>query len=844
MSGGGWDADPTAERARVVDLIRTAHLMMGPAVVGLLIVDSAIRDRVVVGGGLLYLAAGAVALATLTGRRLLLGLGLLDLGLIAAVASTSPATFTVLLVPAAAAVSVGWYAGPLVTGALLGSAAVSMGIAAVMAHVPSGLLAVAVMTVTGAGLARSNLRFVDDRRASVLAARELVESLPVIVWESDLATGEVTRVMGDVEGLLGFDERTWCTLPAGGRVHPDDLARGHWIDEDSAPPPGVPHLREFRLRRADGTFMPAREIVRVVEVDGRRVLRGVTLDVTAEADARTAVERYAAVIDHQRDPVVVVERDGGDPVVVHANRAFAALVGGDGQAAGRSLAEVAPWLPAALRDDLARAGRLHFERRDVELDTPAGSGIYDIEAVGLPDGASALLLRDVTERRRAAEAIRHQAFHDALTSLPNRSLLFDRLRHALASLGRGRRSVGLLLADLDQFKEVNDTLGHAYGDRLLQTIGARLADAARDGDTVARLGGDEFAVVVTDVDLEGLGVVAERIAACIREIIRLDGLDIEVGVSIGGVLAPDHGRDPHVLLQRADIAMYEAKRAGASYRPYTPDRDPHSRDRLVLMGEIRRLFTDELEVWFQPKVDLRTRRVPGVEALARWRHRRLGLLGPERFIELCEMSGAVSELTFGVLDRALAAAGDWGVEIAVNVPVRNLYDRALPERVLEVLARHGVEPGRLVLEITEREIMEDHRTILEVLAELHDAGIRLSVDDFGTGYSSLTHLRRLPLAEIKIDRAFVAGMLDNENDYIIARSIIDLAHNLGHRVVAEGVEDAATATLLEQLGCDLAQGFLFARPGPAARIGPLVTAGGSLEMRELGAPDDTRADTG
>ncbi len=834
IPSGGWAADPAAERERIVSLVRSAHLWMGPPAVAVMILGFGLRPGPVVAGGLTYLLVGALVVASLRGRALLIALGLIDIALSSLVAATSPAAFTVVLVPIAAAVSVGWYAGPGATAVLLVMATVGMGAAAVVSGAESGLVAVGVMAVTSVGFARSNLRFVEDRRSSVLALHELVDSLPIILWEAELGSGRMTRVMGAVESLLGLTDEEWSALPPGSRVHPDDMAGGHWIDEDNAPPTGSPTVREFRLRRADGSWMQCREFVRVVELGGRRLLRGVTLDVSAEASARAAVERYAAVVDHQRDPVVVVERGDEGPVVVHANAAFRALNRSDGAdgadgdpVVGRPLVEVAPWSPSLVLGDVdaVLGGADGAERSDVEIEPPCGPGIFDIEVVALPDGAVAVALTDVTERRRVAEAMRHQAFHDALTALPNRSLLFDRLGHALAGLGRDRRSVGLLLADLDQFKEINDTLGHAYGDRLLQTLGSRLAAIAREGDTVSRLGGDEFAFVVADVDLAGLRAVAERVASCIGEVIRLDDLSVEVGVSIGGVLAPDHGRDPHLLLQRADVAMYEAKRSGASYRVYTPDNDPHSRDRLTLMSEIRRLLDGDLAVWFQPKVDLRTRRVTGVEALARWRHPRLGLLGPDRFIELCEVSGVMAELTFCVLDGALEGISAWDdVEVAVNVPVRNLYDRALPERVHELLERHGVDAGRLLLEITEREIMEDHRTVLDVLAQLDAAGIRVSIDDFGTGYSSLTHLRRLPLHEIKIDRAFIAGMLDNENDYIIARSIIDLAHNLGLRVVAEGVEDRATLALLETLGCDLAQGFLFARPGPVERVGALLAA--------------------
>ena len=248
------------------------------------------------------------------------------------------------------------------------------------------------------------------------------------------------------------------------------------------------------------------------------------------------------------------------------------------------------------------------------------------------------------------------------------------------------------------------------------------------------------------------------------------------------------------------------------------------------MGELRQLLDGELELWFQPKIDLRTGAVAELEALARWQHPERGLLAPAHFIELCEVSGLIGELTFRVLDRAIETMVSWpDVRVAINVPVRNLYSRRLPEQIADRLATAGLDPGRLIIEITEREIMEDHRAVVEVLEELDGLGTRISIDDFGTGFSSLTHLRRLPISEIKIDQSFIGGMLDRENDYIIARSIIDLAHNLGRRVVAEGVEDTATLDLLRGLGCDAAQGFLFGRPGPAVRIRNLIDAGPALD---------------
>lgn len=825
-----WTHDRTAVRDRTLELIRVAHIVMGPLVVAGLFV--AVPDRTLVIAGIVYLAGMASVLLVLPRRWQATALGVFDLLLIGHVSASDPAMWTALLVPAVAAMTVGWLVSPRATWVLWAALCGGMGAAAYVAGVPGWLYTVLVMAGSTAGLNFNNLKILGEGRDSVLRVADLVDSLPVIVWEADVDTFDLIRAVGRVEELLGFSPADWRAMSVSRRVHHADL------DEYRLDPATMneAEVREVRLRRFDGTLLRVREVVRQVEVGDRRYFRGVILDIAEEAAVREQVDRLAAVVANQSEPLLVVSgRDAVDaePEVLQMNPAFAALAGIDADdGLGRRLADVAPWLPATVRadlDDQLLSGRV-ADRDDVEIVTPTGSRTFDYELVALPDGAVGVQFADVTDRKHATELIRHQAFHDPLTALPNRSLLFDRLAHALAGMRRDRTTVGLLLLDLNQFKEINDTLGHGFGDELLTTIGVRLSEMMRDGDTVARLGGDEFAIVLNGADEADLQEISQRVADAIKQPVRLDGIELEVTASIGGSVAPTHGRDAHILLQRADIAMYDAKRSGLPYRLYVADDDRHSLDRLTLMGELRHLLDDGLRVWFQPKVDLRTGRVQEMEALARWQHSRLGLVGPGQFIELCEVSGLISELTFAVLERSLEVIADWpGQRVAVNVPVRNLYDRHLPDAVAERLAAAGVSSDRLILEITEREIMEDHRAIVDVLEALHEMGVRISIDDFGTGFSSLTHLRRLPVQEIKIDQSFISGMLDRENDYIIARSIIDLAHNLGHSVVAEGVEDTATLALLRSLGCDVAQGFLFARPGPPERIRRQIEAGPALD---------------
>lgn len=828
-----WTHDRTAVRDRTLELIRVAHFVMAPLVVAGLFFS--IPALGVVIAGLFYLFGMISVLLLVPRRNQAALLGLFDLLLISYVSASDPAVWVALLVPAVSAVTIGWLVSPRVTWLLYAVGCTGMTIAAMFAHPPGGVYVVAVLFGTTASLNSNNLKILGEGRDSVLRVADLVESLPVIVWEADVADFELTRAVGRVEELLGFSVTEWRAMPVSERVHPRDLQRYVADLEDLDELDGAA-VREIRLRRCDGSALRVREVVRSVEVADRHYLRGVILDIADEAAAREEVDRLAAVVANQAEPLVVIAprmSPAVEPNVLQVNPAFAELAGISAtEAVGRQLRSIAPWLPATVRadlDDVHTTGRV-ADRDDVEIATPTGVRIFDYEMVSLPDGAIGMQFADVTDRKHATELIRHQAFHDPLTALPNRTLLFDRLTQAFAVAQRDDTSVGLLLLDLNQFKEINDTLGHGYGDELLTTIGVRLSELMREVDTVARLGGDEFAIVVGGAGEGDLLEISHRVAEAVKQPVELDGIEVEVTASIGGAVGPTHGSDAHILLQRADIAMYDAKRSGVPYRLYARDDDRHSLDRLTLMGELRHLLDDGLRVWFQPKVDLRTGRVREMEALARWQHHRLGLVGPSQFIELCEVSGLVSDLTFAVLDRALETIKDWpGQRVAVNVPVRNLYDRSLPDAVADRLAAAGVAADRLILEITEREIMEDHRAIVDVLEALHEQGIRISIDDFGTGFSSLTHLRKLPIHEIKIDQSFISGMLDRENDYIIARSIIDLAHNLGHRVVAEGVEDTATLELLRGLGCDIAQGFLFARPGPAQRIKRQIESGPALD---------------
>ena len=416
----------------------------------------------------------------------------------------------------------------------------------------------------------------------------------------------------------------------------------------------------------------------------------------------------------------------------------------------------------------------------------------------------------------------HQANHDALTGLPNRKLLLARLDAAVEIARREDGHVALVMLDLDGFKDVNDTLGHQVGDRLLQIVATRIAGSVRPGDTVARLGGDEFAIVLPRVrDVVAAVEVAARVRASLAQPFHLEGMMLELEGSMGMALFPEHGDAPVVLMQRADIAMYLAKEERTGIEAYTTERDRHSTHRLGTLGALRQAIdSGELELHFQPKVNLRSGTVAGVEALVRWRHPTRGLVMPDEFVPMAESSGVVHRLTEWVIDTALAQSAAWYaqgmfVPVAVNISVRDLHGLALAEVVERGLDRHGVPSTLLQLEITERILMDEPGRGADTIDALSALGVQLSLDDFGTGYSSLVLLKRLPVSEIKIDRSFVRRMTIAEDDATIVRSIIDLAHALGLQSVAEGVETDEVMTRLRTLGCDSVQGWHISKALPA-----------------------------
>ena len=433
--------------------------------------------------------------------------------------------------------------------------------------------------------------------------------------------------------------------------------------------------------------------------------------------------------------------------------------------------------------------------------------------------------RNRRERKQAENTIRHMAFYDTLTELPHRTLFRNRAQEAIQAGVRENRPVALLLMDLQRFKEVNDTLGHHRGDQLLQQVGARLRHAMFQSDMVARLGGDEFGLLLPRIAAVGdIEIVAKKIRDVLEVPIVIENVPIVVEASLGAVLAPQHGTDADILVQHADVAMYHAKQTGASFALYDPARDPHNPRRLALMAELRQAIEhDQLLMHYQPKIDLLTGKMIGMEALIRWQHPKDGMIPPDQFISSAENTGLIKPLTSWVLAQALRQcsgrlSNNDGQHLAINLSVRSLHDLRFPNLIGDLLKETGVAPEKLMLEITESAFMVDLQRTVETLAVLHHMGIMISIDDFGTGFSSLNYIKKLPVNEIKIDKSFVIDMNSDEGDLSIVRSIIELGHNLGLKVVAEGVENKTIMDSLAALGCDACQGYYISYPLPFEKL--------------------------
>jgi diguanylate cyclase (GGDEF)-like protein len=543
------------------------------------------------------------------------------------------------------------------------------------------------------------------------------------------------------------------------------------------------------------------------------------------------------------------EIDGSAITLLSANPATVSTTGLDISAfVGRNFGELGYQLPQAqafyaLLRKVARTGvPIKFDTSISEAEAIKGgnsikAGHYSLQLFSVGERDVAVSVEDITERVGAQNALVHQALHDAVTDLPNRVQLHQRLVSALALAERTGQAVTLFFVDINQFKEINDTLGHQFGDQLLRQVGERLSTLVGKSDLLARLGSDEFAIMRTSQDGEQTAKeMTAQIQQCLDPPFMLSGIPVRAGSAIGIVNFPDHGRDAETLLQRADIALFSAKRNGAGKATYSPDHSHFNIRRLTLLGELGPAIEHgEMVLHYQPKVNIQTGVAIGMEALVRWQHPRRGLLAPVHFIELAEISGLINQLTRWVANEGVHQLKQWreqglDLQLATNFSVRNLHDYSVLDWMENLLSETGIPPDRLIVEITESAIIDELPIVEDMLDKISALGVHTSIDDFGTGYSSLSTLRRLPINEIKMDRSFVANMVTEEHDYAIVRSMVDLSHTLGIKVTAEGVEDKETIDLLVDLGCDLTQGYFFARPLPPSEFLEWVRSSGGVGL--------------
>ncbi len=594
-------------------------------------------------------------------------------------------------------------------------------------------------------------------------------------------------------------------------------------------------------RRKDGRVVEVSiSLAPLTDEDGSVVATtGIARDMSTAKQAalalRASEERYRRIVETAFEGVWIIDSNNRTTFV---NRRMADMLGyPPEEILGRPVLNfMDPDAQAAFVANRDQRQQAHQAEHEFRFRRKDGSELWvlleaspDRDAAGNYVGSLAMVT-DVTEQRRAQKALEHQTRHDALTGLPNRLLLAERLAEALTSAKGGHQQVGVLVLDLDHFKEVNETFGLPAGDRLLEQVGPRLQSEVRARDLVARLGGDEFAVLLPDTDGAAATTLAARLLDALQRPFEVQGQQLDVAASIGGAIYPKDGDDPDTLLRRADIALFVAKQARGAFVRYAPEHEKQGANRLTLMAELRQALhdNDQLFLQFQPIVSFRDRSLAGVETLVRWQHPRRGLVSPLEFVPFAEKTGLIQPLTKWVLATALRQCVAWyrdghPIPVSVNISMRDLVDPGFPDLVARLIREVEAQPSWVRLEITESVIMTDPERAINTLSQLRKLGVRLAVDDFGTGYSSLAYLHRLPIHEIKIDKSFVSAMAGEVSRTNIVRASIDLGHSLRLESIAEGVEDARTYDVLAALACDMAQGYLISKPLLAVEVLPWLS---------------------
>jgi diguanylate cyclase (GGDEF)-like protein/PAS domain S-box-containing protein len=596
---------------------------------------------------------------------------------------------------------------------------------------------------------------------------------------------------------------------------------------------------EFLVRRKDGTFFPA-EVTNTPVVDDQGAvvgIIGVSTDITerrrAEARLRAYEANLRALFAAIDDVVLEIDAQGRILRIAPTNRIL--RYRRREELVGKTLDEV---LPAKTAKELLSHIRSSLKSNqtvkvEYSLLIEGTEEWFEGTVTPLSQESVVFVGREITERKHMLELFQHQALHDPLSDLPNRTLFTDRLRHALARAKRRHQSLAVLFMDLDNFKVINDSLGHKVGDRLLIAATKRMRRVLRPEDTVARLGGDEFVFLLEDTDLDGASRVAERLLEQLREPYFLGGRELFVTASIGITVGGGDGKRAADFLRDADLAMYRAKHSGkARYAVFDETMNALALERLELEHGLRRAVErNEFVVHYQPEVSLATRKIVAFEALARWEHPERGLLLPEQFVPVAEETGLIVPIGEVVLKEACRQAKEWHElwssdppALCVNLSARQFREPSLTESVARILDVNGPEPSSLFLEVTETTAMSDAPATAAALEELQNLGVRTILDDFGTGYSSLSYLERFPVDYVKIDRSFVGGLGEYSGAEMLVSAVISLAHALDLKVIAEGVETEEQFERLREMGCDMAQGHLFSEPLTAEGVADLLAA--------------------
>jgi len=651
---------------------------------------------------------------------------------------------------------------------------------------------------------------------------------PVCIMNAGYSSGWCEESFGlplvsvEIECLAAGGEHCRFIMAPPSRIE-EHLARHahrHGVKRGAAAPSQAGVVPEFfQRKRLEGELKQANEGLERRVQERTRELQ----------EATEQLRLLGSAVENASEGFVIMERvEGADPLrISFVNRGFTQITGysaADARGGSLKLLRLVDGGAALFEKLFWNVSRGEPYQAEVAALRKDGSGFaLEMHVMPVDDRSRAshwiAILRDVSDRKAHLDALRHQALHDDLTGLPNRVLLHDRIEQGILNMRRHERAFALLFLDLDGFKEINDTFGHYTGDLLLAKVGARLRANLRGTDTIARLGGDEFAVVLDSLaapdDATRLGT---QLLKALEQPFGIEGQELVVGASIGIVHSPLHGTDAITLMRRADVAMYAAKAERAGIKTYDSQQDSHSPARIQLGNELRANIDDQhMVLHYQPEIAIESGKPVRVEALLRWQHQDGRLLLPDEFLPLAEAGDLMDRIARWVLNAAIRDCREWqdagmAVGVSVNLSPRNLVDNQLPGFIAEVLARHALPPGELTIEITEKGILGDAVMAAGVFQRLREIGVGLSIDDFGTGYSSLVHLKHLPFTELKVDRSFTSELLSNEHDAAIVRTTIDLGHELGRYIVAEGVETAEVLQRLRQYRCDLAQGYFISPP--------------------------------